>query len=1236
MATRLCRSYCSVDRIQTSSWRPSSALILPHGRALSKTYHAGSTPQLSRTALRSIALDKNGKLLTLAGTTCLEFLLTGGLLWSPLACALLLILLTPSKSEEEAEKRAEIDRAVEKVRRQMETQVAVTPPESAAWMWHMMSQLWGPYVAPMVLKDNLRAWQAKVASTAPSGWTMELVDMSLGVEAPTMTNYRVYNDVSSNRMASMEYDMEMISSSMRVAVRGSGPLGQFTATVSDFSVKGSMRMIPIGSERMALISYREPPEANFKLQISGIPLVGPQDVPTLSFLRTSFTESLKDTLVEPRRAAISFDYDYTGQQAIDTSVNLYVESIQGLQPSLLLYQQPTATKSASATASKAATAGRVTLAKPSQDQGVSTITTQSSSSKSTEAVIEAASGAVANSGSSSVRRSTVETTVRGQHGSDPGSGSGSGSQPSSRDGLVADAPGTKSVEGMDNASLSTSQNSSDSSSKPLPSATPTISSRRDKFSLRLQEATGLHYLSSGAASSKKQGSGVAVMATNLNTKLQRSTQPHHLSADKFVTIPVQESIKMSLGQKDGIIKLEVQDLSRRGHVLGFAMIHVAATKDGHTLFWALGKGGEPLALRWQPGLGPWRVTVPLEGCPSCPRASITLQLSTDLWVCSQPYLDPVSIFKTPGHRTIVLQVFEARNLAAKDWAGTSDPYVLLHYDGRSYRTHTVYNATSAVWNRTFILPENPALLNKRIRLAVWDSGVSRDEILGSASVSLDMVSENSIQDRWFQLIGEESGEIRVRLAMVPGLPDSSAVQQMVTVLTQTLPTAASPSLQVVVLAARHLPSRPSALGTRALRDSYCHITFAGARQVTPIVRQSQNPAWNHSAIFPLDLNGAQRHQQLKQVVVSTVSATAPAPVTSSSVAAEAYDTLDGNTSKKMGFPSAVTASSITGGTSSVHHLAQGQSRDISPQHSSKEPPSLKVPPQPPSVAPATAGMVPGIPVPQKPTHVLRIEVMDMDLLPPDDDLGYALLDVGALVPEPWMVWESWVPLEKGSGAEVLVRVCHLDASPRISTAIPMPAGWVLSSQDPAENLSPMDKFSASSTAARAGSASSTAPTSSGSTSSSTGTGTSPRLEQVLLSNFTEQVRSANDRALGAMRYSEQMRERLSQEWIPKVQDWWGTVTQRVSGFSGNQGLLDSLSGFGRKKESIGIEAQLESNKRKQKRQTQSSSLEGADVAAVSTAYTPPTAPTATDFTEERLPQVNSELSGGSYVRKAGN
>ena len=55
------------------------------------------------------------------------------------------------------------------------------------------------------------------------------------------------------------------------------------------------------------------------LQIDG-PLVGRQDIPKLAFIKTSFKDAIKGSLVEPRRAAISLDYNYRVQQVRARSV----------------------------------------------------------------------------------------------------------------------------------------------------------------------------------------------------------------------------------------------------------------------------------------------------------------------------------------------------------------------------------------------------------------------------------------------------------------------------------------------------------------------------------------------------------------------------------------------------------------------------------------------------------------------------------------------------------------------------------------------------------------------------------------------------------------------------------------------------------------------------------------------------------------------------------------------------
>lgn len=106
---------------------------------------------------------------------------------------------------------------------------------------------------------------------------------------------QAFNGMSSQRLGSLECDMEFVSGTARLAVRGSGPFGKFSATVTNFSVKGksealsrcqaaasraaeaavpsrlhtgTMRVIPVPSERMLLWSFKQPPEANFKLQVA--------------------------------------------------------------------------------------------------------------------------------------------------------------------------------------------------------------------------------------------------------------------------------------------------------------------------------------------------------------------------------------------------------------------------------------------------------------------------------------------------------------------------------------------------------------------------------------------------------------------------------------------------------------------------------------------------------------------------------------------------------------------------------------------------------------------------------------------------------------------------------------------------------------------------------------------------------------------------------------------------------
>lgn len=70
------------------------------------------------------------------------------------------------------------------------------------------------------------------------GWDLELVDFSLGTQAPSMSNWQAFNDTSAGRLTEVHSDMTLDSSSMRMVVRGTGPIGQFIATVNNISMTG--------------------------------------------------------------------------------------------------------------------------------------------------------------------------------------------------------------------------------------------------------------------------------------------------------------------------------------------------------------------------------------------------------------------------------------------------------------------------------------------------------------------------------------------------------------------------------------------------------------------------------------------------------------------------------------------------------------------------------------------------------------------------------------------------------------------------------------------------------------------------------------------------------------------------------------------------------------------------------------------------------------------------------------
>jgi len=55
-----------------------------------------------------------------------------------------------------------------------------------------------------------------VARAAPAGWELELVDLSLGGQAPALSSFQAFNDARTGELAEVQADMNLDSTSMRV------------------------------------------------------------------------------------------------------------------------------------------------------------------------------------------------------------------------------------------------------------------------------------------------------------------------------------------------------------------------------------------------------------------------------------------------------------------------------------------------------------------------------------------------------------------------------------------------------------------------------------------------------------------------------------------------------------------------------------------------------------------------------------------------------------------------------------------------------------------------------------------------------------------------------------------------------------------------------------------------------------------------------------------------------------
>ncbi|ESZ95521.1 hypothetical protein SBOR_4106 [Sclerotinia borealis F-4128] len=109
--------------------------------------------------------------------------------------------------------------------------------------------------------------------------------------------------------------------------------------------------------------------------------------------------------------------------------------------------------------------------------------------------------------------------------------------------------------------------------------------------------------------------------------------------------------------------------------------------------------------------------------------------------------------------TLKVVVLKARNLAAKDKSGTSDPYLVLTLGDEKSTTHTIQKTLNPEWNVTLQLPitgTNSLLLD----CVCWDKDRFGKDYLGEFDLALEDIFSNDLHEQpptWYPLRSKRPG-----------------------------------------------------------------------------------------------------------------------------------------------------------------------------------------------------------------------------------------------------------------------------------------------------------------------------------------------------------------------------------------------------------------------------------------------------------------------------------------------
>ena len=248
-------------------------------------------------------------------------------------------------------------------------------------------------------------------------------------------------------------------------------------------------------------------------------------------------------------------------------------------------------------------------------------------------------------------------------------------------------------------------------------------------------------------------------------------------------------------------------------------------------------------------------------------------LDADGRPCRKSSSDSPSEQESPSDQlpsgTATINLIKAKNLMKLDPKEKTHPYAVLIHGRQMEKTKTVKNTTEPQWDHKadFRTPDGPS---REFCIEVFDSEkYEKDNSLGTLALDIvDVLKMDGQQGQWFPLDGATSGEILLSANFFDDLGRSPEE-----VLKDLLRNARKKSGQPVAGAGAGDSAGPGAEdGVAKLKiikakdliktdligksDPYALIKYGSQKDKTPVVKNSQNPEWNHTTELTVPEEGA--------------------------------------------------------------------------------------------------------------------------------------------------------------------------------------------------------------------------------------------------------------------------------------------------------------------------------------------------------------------------------------------